>query len=319
MGINIQPIRQGTYGEHKTIKRYARHPDRWFARLLVAPAMLAVIAFLIVPIIFSIHVALHYVDLTYTGPKAWMPTGLDNFRDVFSNARFWRSVVVTLAFTTTTVVVEFVLGFGVAHLLNHVTRGKGIIRSLLMLPLATAPVVTGLFWRNLFDTQFGLFNYILGFFGIQPLNWLGDVNLGLFSLIIFDIWAWTPFVALIVLAGLQSLPNDPFEAAIIDGAGPGQIFRHLTLPMLRPILILVVSFRTIDSMRLYDPIYVLTRGGPGTSTETLSYHLYRVGLDFFRMDQASAMALVFNFVLLLVGVILLRPLYKEVFTRGSIR
>ncbi|MBE3037241.1 MAG: sugar ABC transporter permease, partial [Chloroflexi bacterium] len=246
--------------------------------------------------------------------------GLDNYRFVLHETKFWSTVKTTLEFTFFAIIVEMVLGIFIAYLIYGATIGKGLIRSLLILPLATAPAVTGLFWRYLYDTQFGVFNYFLKVLGLpwQP-NWLGDIKLGMMSLIIFDTWLWVPFVALIVLAGLQSLPKEPFEAAELDGASTFRVLRTLTFPMLSPVLMLVFILRTIDLLRLYDSVATLTRSGPGDTTETLTYYLFRQGLVFFRMDYASTMALLFMFAVIVASGFALRPLLARLAKRAGAR
>jgi multiple sugar transport system permease protein len=210
-----------------------------------------------------------------------------------------------------------VLGIAIAFLINGATAGKGIIRSLMVLPLATSAAVTGLFWRYLYDTQFGLINYFLGLLHLPQPNWLGDYTIALWSVVLFDVWQWTPFVALIALAGLQALPKEPFEAAELDGASTFRVLRTLTFPMLKPVLFLVLVLRTIDSVRLYDAVAVLTRGGPGTTTESMTFYLYRTGLKLFRMDYASTMAVFFLYAMLVASLFALAPLLKQFSTRAS--
>jgi multiple sugar transport system permease protein len=252
------------------------------------------------------------------GIQGWV--GLNNYRTVLHEAKFWSTVATTVEFTFFAIIVEMGLGVLVAFLIYGATWGKGLIRSLVILPLATAPAVTGLFWRYLYDTQFGPFNYFISALGINwhP-NWLGDIKLGMTSLIIFDTWLWMPFVALIVLAGLQSLPKEPFEAAELDGASTFRVLRTLTAPMLSPVLTLVFILRTIDLLRLYDSVATLTRSGPGDTTETLTYYLYRQGLVFFRMDYASTMALLFMFAVIVASGFALRPLLARLAKRAGSR
>jgi multiple sugar transport system permease protein len=185
------------------------------------------------------------------------------------------------------------------------------VRSLLLLPLAAAPIAIGLVWRYMYHSDFGVFNAILAALGLPELNWLGDLQLAMPSIIIFDIWQWTPFVAIITLAGLQSLPKEPFEAAELDGASTWQVLRRLTFPMLTPVLTLIFVLRAIDAVRLYDAVASLTRGGPGAATETLTYYLYRLGLKYFRMDQASAMSLLFLYAVVIFTGIVVRRLMRE--------
>lgn len=280
--------------------------DRWFSVLLILPAMIIIAFFALYPLFYAIYVSFQLADLTAGGIQGFV--GLDNYRTVLFDKFFWESVYTTLFFTVFAVSIEVILGIFVAFLINGATVGKGLIRSLLILPLATAPAVTGLFWRYLYDTQFGLYNYFLGLLGLPQPNWLGDINVALWAVIIFDVWLWMPFVALIVLAGLQALPKEPFEAAELDGAPYWRVLRKLTFPMLKPVLFLVIILRTIDALRLYDAVAVLTRGGPGSTTETMTYYLYRNGLVFFRMDYASTMALLFLYAVVLAALFALRPL-----------
>jgi multiple sugar transport system permease protein len=291
--------------------------DTWFSVLLIAPAMIIILFFALVPLGYAINVSLRYADLTRGGIKEFV--GLNNYRTVLFDNFFWKSVSVTLTFTFFAVSIEMILGIFVAFLINGATVGKGLIRSLLILPLATAPAVTGLFWRYLYDTQFGLYNYFLGLLGLPQPNWLGDIKIALWAVIIFDVWQWMPFVALITLAGLQSLPKEPFEAAELDGASYLKVLRRLTFPMLTPVLFLVGILRTIDSLRLYDAVAVLTRGGPGSATETMTYYLFRNGLQFFRMDYASTMALLFLYAVVLASIFALRPLLTRFAARAQAR
>lgn len=291
--------------------------DTWFSILLILPAMIIIGFFALAPLFYAINVSFHYADLTRGGIKEFV--GLENYRTVLFDGFFWESVVTTLLFTVFAVSIEMILGIFIAFLINGATFAKGLIRSLLILPLATSPAVTGLFWRYLYDTQFGLYNYFLKMVGLPQPNWLGDIHVALWAVIIFDVWLWTPFVALIVLAGLQALPKEPFEAAELDGASYFRVLRKLTFPMLKPVLFLVVILRTIDALRLYDAVAVLTRGGPGSTTETMTYYLYRNGLQFFRMDYASTMALLFLYAVVVTSLFALKPLLNSVAARAASR
>lgn len=289
--------------------------DRWFSILLIAPAMAVILVFALLPLAYALNVSFHFVDLTRGGAGNFV--GLDNYRTVLHDSAFWASVWVTVKFTLAAVILEMVLGIAIAFLIHGATRGKGIIRSLMVLPLATSAAVTGLFWRYLYDTQFGLINHFLGLLHLPQPNWLGDYTIALWSVVLFDVWQWTPFVALITLAGLQALPKEPFEAAELDGASLLRVLRTLTFPMLKPVLFLVLVLRTIDSVRLYDAVAVLTRGGPGTVTESMTFYLYRTGLKLFRMDYASTMAIFFLYAMLVASLFALRPLLKQFSTRAS--
>lgn len=283
--------------------------DRWFSILLIAPAMLVTLIFAILPLAQALDVTFRVADLSRGRIGDYV--GLGNYRVVFADAAFWSAGWVTLKFTVVAVGLQMALGVGIAFLLHGASFARGITRSLLILPLATSAAVTGLFWRYLYDTQFGVLNWALGLIGLPEPNWLGDYTIALWSVVLFDIWQWTPFVALIALAGLQALPKEPFEAAELDGASRWRVLTTLTFPLLKPVLFLVVVLRTIDCVRLYDAVAVLTRGGPGTATETMTFYLYRTGLKLFRMDYASTMAVFFLYVMLVAAVFALTPLLRQ--------
>lgn len=283
--------------------------DTWYSILLIAPAMLIILLFALFPLGYAINLSLRHVDLTSDvgiGPFV----GLDNYRFALNDQFFWQAARRTITFAVFAVSIEMVLGVAIAFLLNGLHWGKGVVRSLLILPLAAAPAAVGLVWRYMYHPDFGVYNAIMSMLGLPERNWLGDVKLAMASVIVFDVWQWTPFVALIVLAGLQSLPKEPFEAAELDGASTWQVFRRLILPMLAPVLTLVFVLRAIDAIRLYDAIVSLTHGGPGTATETLTYYLYRLGMKFFRLDQASAISLLFLYVTIVFTGIVLRSMMR---------
>jgi multiple sugar transport system permease protein len=289
--------------------------DTWYSILLITPAMLIIGFFALFPLFYAISIAFRFADLTSPiGIGEFV--GLDNFRFALNDRFFWTSTRITFIFTVSAVTIEMVLGIGIAFLLHGAKWFKGILRSVLLLPLASAPAAVGLIWRYMYHPEFGVYGYYLNhnpisqrFFGAE-INLLGDLRFALPSVILFDVWQWTPFVAIITLAALQSLPKEPFEAAELDGASTFQILRRLTFPMLAPVLTLVFLLRTIDALRLYDAVFSLTRGGPGTATETLTFYLYRLGLVKFRMDQASAIALLFLYVSLIITILALRWLSR---------
>ena len=285
--------------------------DKMYSAMLVAPAMIVLFFFGLFPLFYAINLAFRYVDLTAGPTTDWSFVGLTNFRYALNNTVFWQSSQRTLFFAIISVSIQMLLGISLAFLINRLKWFKGIIRSLFLMPLASAPAAVGMIWRYLYDSDFGVYNAALQAIGLQPLNWLGDAKIALFSVIIFDVWQWTPFVMLITLAGLQSLPKEPFEAASLDGASTLMVLRRLTFPLLSPVLTLIFILRSIDAARLYDPIATTTRGGPGNATETVTYLLYRVGLKQFRMDQASAMALIILFIIVVFSGLVLRRLMRQ--------
>jgi multiple sugar transport system permease protein len=318
MEFSIIPHKKGEFlmpemeqaNVHLKLKRQRNGlSDSWYSIFLVSPAMLVLIFFGLVPLIYAIYLSFHYADLTVGGVQGWV--GLDNYRDALNNNSFWDATRRTLIFTMFSVGIEMILGIALAFMINQLRWFKGIIRALFLLPLASAPVAVGLVWRYLYDPDFGVYTQLLKIFtGIQAPVWLGDPKWAMPSIIVFDVWMWTPFVLLIVMAGLQSLPREPFEAAELDGASTWMVLRRLTFPMLTPVLTLIFILRTIDAIKLYDAVITLTRGGPGTATETVTYYLYRIGLKYFRLDQASAMALLVLFAVVVFSGVILRPMMK---------
>lgn len=288
--------------------------DTVYSVLLIAPALVLILFFALIPLGYAINVSFRFADLTSPrGVDNYV--GLENYHFVLNDDFFWEAAQRTLFFAVIAVAVEMIAGVAIAFLLHEMRWFKGITRSLIILPLAASPVAVGLIWRNMYHPDFGVYNYLVSLLGISEQNWLGDPDLAMYSVIIFDVWQWTPFVILITLAGLQALPKEPFEAAQLDGASTWRVLRTLTFPMLTPVLTLVFVLRTIDAIRLYDAVFSLTSGGPGTTTEVLTYYLYRTGLRFFRMDRASAMALLFLYVTVVFTGLVMRRFMRNIAAR----
>ena len=294
--------------QSKAVRRKAMS-DRSYSYLLITPAMVVILFFALIPLVYAINVAFHAVD-PKMGSYIGQAVGLKNFRDMLNNEQFWDAIGRTLRIAVLAVGVEMMLGTALAFLINQLRWFRGPIRSFFLLPLAAAPAAVSMIWRYMYDNEFGVFNGIATILNLPTVNWLGGAMTAPLSIILFDIWQWTPFVMLIVLAGLQSLPREPFEAAELDGASVWMTLRRLTLPMLAPVLSLVFVLRAIDTIRLYDPVATMTLGGPGTATETVSYYIYRVGLKYFRLDQASAMSLLMLFAIVVFTGLALRPLMR---------
>ncbi|NWF69155.1 MAG: sugar ABC transporter permease [Chloroflexi bacterium] len=284
--------------------------DTVYSVLLITPAMILILIFALIPLAYAINVSFRFADLTSPRGVAEF-VGLENYHFALRDTFFWSSVLRTLNFAVFAVAIEMVLGVAIAFLLHDIKWLKGLARSLIILPLAASPFAVGLIWRYMYHPEFGVFNYLISRIGLPEQNWLGNSDLAMASVIAFDVWQWTPFVALIALAGLQSLPKEPFEAAQLDGASRWRVLRTLTFPMLRPVLTLVLVLRTIDAVRLYDAVVSLTGGGPGTTTEVVTFYLYRLGLRFFRLDQASAMSLLFLYATVVFTGLVLRRFMRE--------
>ena len=218
--------------------------------------------------------------------------GLRNYGELFKSEFFWTSVAVTLKFTISVVIFEILLGLMLALLLEEKMKGLRLLRTIFILPIMIAPVVVGLTWRFLYDPSFGLINYFLGFIGIEPQTWLSNPDLALPSVIVADIWQWTPFVFLLLLAGLQGIPRSLLEAGQVDGANYLQNLFYIKLPQIKSLIGITAVLRLIDAFRSLEVMYIMTEGGPGMSTELLSLHIYKVAFISQRLGLASAIAVV---------------------------
>ena len=279
--------------------------------LFITPAFLVLFVILIYPLGYSFWLSFH--DWTLYNFRTAIPfVGLGNYIQLLTNGEFFHSVGITLGFMAGAITLEFILGMGLALLINHDLWGKGVIRSLILLPMMVTNVVIGLTWRLLFSYQFGIINYYLGVLGIAPVQWLSSPTMAMPSIIIVDVWNTTSFVTLMLLAGLQSLPDEPFEAARIDGASAWQTFRYLTLPLLRPTILVALLWRIIDTFRIFDVVYLLTAGGPARATETVSLFVYRNGFQLFNLGYASAASYLMILGMLIMAVIVTRFIRREV-------
>lgn len=245
-------------------------------------------------------------DYTLIAPNYDTFLGLDNFRQALTDTKFGHALLVTLWFVLAVVLLEFVIGFSVALALNTVQRGKSLYYLILLLPLLMNPVVVGLIWRMLLHPQLGIVNYVLSLVGIPAVNWLGDIKIAFWTVILVDIWHQVSFMSVLLLAGLAALPREPYEAAHVDGASLLQTFIYITLPLMRPVIMVTLLIRLIFAVKTYDLIYIMTRGGPGDATDLVSYYIYRSAFVGLNIGQASAMSAL----LLLIVLALTAYLYR---------
>ncbi|MGI9147559.1 MAG: carbohydrate ABC transporter permease [Chloroflexota bacterium] len=278
----------------------------------ILPAVVYLILFSIYPLVSSFLLSLQEYSFQ---ERSFSWVGLDNYAGLLRDAEFRTAFRNTAVLTVSNVVVELVLGMGLALFMHRDMVGKGLIRSLLILPMVTTPMVVGLMWRFLLNTDFGPVNYVLKqAFGLAPINWLGSSPWSLISLIVVDVWQWTPFAFLVLYAGLQAIPHELREAARIDGAGAVSEFNHIVLPLLMPLVSLIVLFRAIDSWRSFDTVFSLTFGGPGRESATLSFVAYLQGFAYSHLGLASAMSYV------MVGVVIaFVTAYRVAFGQRMIR
>lgn len=281
----------------------------------IAPAFIALGVVLVYPLGYSLWLSVH--QWTMRTFRQGVPyVGFDNYSTLFSSPDFLNSIRITFTFVFLAISIEFVFGMALALLLNHEIKGRGIFRSLILLPMMCTNVVIGLTWRLLLNYQYGLVNYYLGVLGFAPIEWLSSPKVAMASVVLVDVWNTTSFVALMLLAGLQSLPEEPYEAARIDGASGVQTFFYLTLPLLRPIILVALLWRFIDTFRIFDVIYLLTAGGPARVTETVSIYVYRYGFQSFNLGIASAASFIMLLIMLLVAGILARSIGRELGGQG---
>jgi len=232
--------------------------------------------------------------------------GLDNYLFLLQDDRFWNALGNTAYFTALSVTVELLLGLAVALLMERRFRLKGIARAVILVPWAIPTVVSARMWEWIFNTDFGILNYLTGL----RINWLGSPFWAMHAAVLVDVWKTTPFVAILLMAGLQAIPRDLYQAARVDGAGAWSIFRHVTLPLLRPVILVVLLFRTLDAFRVFDAVYVLTGGGPANTTETLSIYAYRVLFQTLQFGYGSALAVTVFFFTGLISVGYIRLLTR---------
>ncbi|MCD6317564.1 sugar ABC transporter permease [Candidatus Aerophobetes bacterium] len=277
--------------------------------ILLLPSLLFLLVIIIYPLVYSLY--LSFTDFTFGKPFTFF-VGLGNYQDIFHDEYFFNSLTVTAKFTFLTVSTEFILGLGVALLLTRRFKGRTFIRTTMLAPMMITPVVVGIIWRLLFQPDFTILNYILSIFKIPGPLWLQEHNWALISVAIADIWQWTPFFILILTSGLVSLPQEPIEAAWVDGASRSQTFWYISLPLLKPLISVALLLRIIDSFRTYDLVYVMTYGGPGTATELLSYRIWKEGFVFQRLGYAAAMSYIMVFVLTILSLILIRSIRRRI-------
>ena len=270
-----------------------RHADL----VLPLPAVATTAALMILPIAYTIYLSFHSWYAASGAPPAF--NGLSNYQELLQDHEFLNSIWHTVYFTVLALAVQVVLGVGAALIFNREFAGRGIARTLFLFPMMATPVAVALVWRVMYDPSLGVLTYLFSFGG-PPVMWITDQNMVIPSLVIVDSWRNVPFVAIIVLAGLSVLPHEPYEAARIDGASSWQTFWSITLPLLRPAIVTAMLFRTIDTLKMFDIIFVITNGGPNNASETTNLFAYRTGFDYFQMGYVSA-ALVVLF-LLVIGV-----------------
>jgi len=299
-------VAASSYEQKQTRNRLIR---RYEPAFYIAPAFIVLAIILFYPLGYSFYLSFH--NWTLRGFKQGVPfVGLKQYVDLFSNPDFLNAIRITFVFVISAITLEFIIGMILALMLNNDLKGKGIIRSIILLPMMCTNVIVGLTWRLLLNYDYGLVNYLLTVFGFSRLEWLSKPALAMPAVIMVDVWNTTSFIALLLLAGLQSLPDEPYEAARIDGASWWQQFCYLTLPLLRKTILVALLWRFIDTFRIFDVIYLLTAGGPARATETVSIYVYRYGFQSFNLSFASAASYIMILIMLVVAAVLAKLIGK---------
>lgn len=273
--------------------------------MFVAPCLIVILLVTIFPVLYSLGLSFTKWEIALQ-EKPFI--GFGNYIELFETARFWHSLLITAIVVVVGVGTEMFLGFSLAQMLVGEMRGKRIIVAALLLPVMVMPVVVGYTWRLLWDAQYGPINQIIGWIIGRPFTytWLAKPLTAMVAILVTEIWQWTPFMFLVFLSGLAVLDQEVFEAADIDGASGWDKLRYLTVPLMRPIIIVALLIRGLDALKFFDVIFTLSGGGPGNSTETLSFYIYQVGYQFFRLGYGAAA----SFVLLVVLAVVLTYLLK---------
>jgi multiple sugar transport system permease protein len=277
--------------------------------LFALPAAIVVVAVIVFPWLFTLFMSVH--DWKVTGATPFV--GLANYAKMLVDDRFQWAIVRTLYFTAASVIAPVVLGVWAAVCFASNFRFRGLARTIFVLPMMATPVAISLVWTMMFHPQLGVLNYLLTSVGLPPSAWVYDANTVIPTLVMVETWQWTPLVMLIVLGGIASLPQDPYEAARLDGASGWQMFVHITLPLAWPFIVVASVIRVIDALKAFDTIYVITLGGPGSASETLNILLYQTAFAYYDLGYGSAMVVVFFILIMLVSLVLLRVRQKQAF------
>ena len=289
------------------IKLDTQKSIKW-AFLLPALGYLALMA--ILPLVWTLTLSLmKWHANTMPSPK-WV--GLDNFKYfLFENPRFWADLRFTAMYVGVGVTVELALGLVLAALLSQKFYGRNFFRVVYLIPMACPPIAVAFLWRMMLHPDIGVFNSILKLIGLQGVKWTTDTRIAPFTIIMVDVWEWTPFMFLALLAAFQALPMELYQAAAVDGANSWQMFTHITLPLITPVIVTISLIRAIDAFKLFELVFGITGGGPGGSTESLSYYAYLIGMKWFKLGRGSSISWLFVVILLLLAIALISRFKKS--------
>src|SRR5579875_3056200 len=275
---------------------------------LVAPLVVLLLAVTAYPLVYNLWNSFHHVNLSIAGPHAF--AGVSNYTKMFGSGEWVTSLERTAAFTAISVFLETIFALGLALMLHRRFRGRGLLRAAILIPWAVPTVVSATLWKTMFDPRSGFVDYLLGKFGLPGAHttWLAGTWTSWTAIFVADAWKNVPFIAIILLAGLQVIPDEVYEAARIDGASAWQSFRRMPLPLLKPALLVALVFRTLQAVLIFDVIYIMTGGGPGTSTETLSFLDYQAFINQFNFGYGGAIAIMLVVLSLIIAGIYVKVL-----------
>jgi multiple sugar transport system permease protein len=296
MGTTLEVAAERAGRRERARRNYARH--YW---PFILPAGIVVVAVILFPWVFTLFMSVN--DFHVGGARSF--AGIANYARMLEDDRFQWAILRTLYFTLLSVLFPVLFGVAAAVCFHRNFPGRGLARTIFIMPMMATPVAISLVWTMMFHPQLGVLNYLLTSVGLPPSAWVYDPDTVIPTLVMVETWQWTPLVMLIVLGGLASLPTDPYEAAVLDGANVWQIFRHVTLPLVWPFIIVAAVIRGIDALKAFDTIFVISNGGPGTASETLNILLYLQAFSFYDIGYASAIVVVFFVLIMMVTLLML--------------
>lgn len=284
--------------------------ERRFKILFVWPSLIVLLFLIGYPFIMLIFYS--FFRFSFLRPVAGLKfLGLENYKFLLTDTYTWERFIFTGKFVAIAVALQFFVGIAIAYLLQEQFRGRGVVLTLALMPMMLCPIVVGLFWKYMFNTQWGVINYLLKtLLGIGPIEWLANEKNSIYAIVISDTWMWAPFMTLLSLAAFTAIPRYLYEAASVDRASAWFKFRHITLPLSAPILVLALLFRLIDTIKQFDLVYTLTAGGPGDATQTISFTVYKTAFQYFYTGEGSALALILLITIFCLATFLIRYMYR---------
>lgn len=287
-----------------------RLKDKHYLFLFLAPAIIGLAILSLYPLIFSVKSSFFAWDLIKPGSEKSF-VGFTNYTTIFKSVAFWKAVAVTFEYTALSVSFSMVFGTAMAFLFYQDLFGTWLVRTLVIAAMVLSPVIVGTTWRLLYSPDFGLINYFLDVIGIGGRAFLAQQNTVIPALVATDVWEWSPLIMVIVLAAIQGLPDDVYEASRIDGASSFQSFIHITIPLLKPALLLALLIRTMDCFRTFDTIFAMTGGGPGTASQTLNILMYNTGFEYFQISKVASMAMISLIIITVICLVLVKAIRRD--------